>query len=501
MTAVGFTMASKTSLLVNEVVEIFECSYGKHSEFLVSCMFANLGIYSIADNVSKEPEYEQSLCEIWTSHVWKELRVVSPMLRRSVLYTLITIATPYIFVMDDKKLSKGLLNFKKDIVAFMKRNATLLAYCDIEGTEFFTVVNGLYAYNPDLYHEHCQKAAAEIKRIYLNHKHKVPKATMFVLDDIQDLLFIRQNTKGDLSRPTDFSTFPQFPKFHKEKFQEDILKYSHGTTRTLVKPLTRIYRQIIPFHVLSYMQPLLTLHGEKSRDTESVGDKMNTDVMHAIKVLKNFLNTHSVSPLKKEIQNMSVMVNSFDIVDFDILFDSYSFEPIGCFALHAFNTLNEFLQQNLGLIVLADLLYIGVYDAVSKEHQVDVETLSNMIMSCEKDLTLLYDELYPHSSLFTVFQPLFEQIDISLKRVKRYESYTRFINDTEEIPTYINMIFGDLQDKDGSPATCAICLEDASESKDTWFPLACKHHFHVNCINTLMLTCECAKCPLCRLEV
>lgn len=500
-------MASNTSFLVNDIVSVFESSYTMHADLFVSCMFANLGLYTVADNSTKDTPaysgYERSLCEIHTSHIWEHLPILSPMLKRSVLHTFTTMAAPYLYVMDDQKQSKGMLMFKRDVVAFITKYSKLLAYCDVEGTELFNVVNARFAYDNEQYLEESKQATAHLRQIFHTYRHRIPRVAMFVLDDIEEVINIRSNTGGSLICPTDFSIFPQFPKFQKEEFHENVLKFAHGTVKNLMRPLTYIYRQLVPFYVLSGMRSILVMHGEKTDEMESLADKMNMDALDAIQVLKGFLNTHAVTPLKKEFHNTWLFAGAFDIVNDNFLFEEYSLQPIGSIPMHVFKLLHDMHQQNIRLLIVADLIYCGVYDSVSLENQVNVELLGQMITTCESSLDIVYDKLREYSCLQNIIHDMTDNIEISLKRVKRYERYQKHVLDMEELPCYIDMIFGDVRDDDGEPTTCAICLDDACEKKECWYQLPCQHKFHMDCVSNL-LSCtneDVVKCPLCRVQI
>jgi hypothetical protein len=499
-------MASNINSLVNDVVGMIEECYDKHADFIVSCMLANIGVYNIVKNNTADAHdftlYEETFCDIYTSYIWRDISILSPMLRRSMVHTIITSAKPYIYIMDDKKLSKAMLNFKTDITVLMKRHAKLLAYSDVEGTEFFTLVNASYAYPQGEYESNSKQASNQIRRVYLKHKNKVPNVMMLVLDDMQDVINIRHITQGSLCRPTDFTNFPQFPKYEKDKFNENILKFAHTTVREMVSPLIKIYRHLIPFYALSSLQPLISIQGEKDIDDVSIGEKLNMDALDGVRLLKSFLHTPSVSLIKKHFQHMPIFEQSFDIIEDYVLFDKCSFEPFGSLALHVFKLINDFYQKNVRLMVMSDLLCSGIYNAVSQEHQVDVELVAKLIVACEYDFDMLYDELSYHSILDDITRHMIDNIDIALKRVKRYERYLRFIEDREQAHDYIDLIFGDVHDQDGSPHMCAICLDDAQEKKDGWFMLPCKHKFHIECVDNLLYSCgEVAKCPLCRVDI
>lgn len=496
-------MTSNVNLLVNDVVGVFEECYDKHAEFIVSCMLANLGVYNIVENnIAETPNftlYEQMFCDIYTSHIWYELPILSTLLRRSTLHTIITSAKPYIYIMDDKKLSKAMLIFKKDIIVFMKRYAQLLAYSDVEGTEFFTLVNASHAYPQDKYDSNSNEASKQIRRLYFTHKNKVPRVMMLILDDMQDTLNVRHLTQCSLCCLTDFTVFPQPPKYTKDRFNKNVLKFAHSTVKEMFNPLTKIYQQLIPFYALSCFEPLVSVFGEKDSDNVSIGEQLNTDVIDGVRVLKSFWYTPSVSQIKKHLQNMPIIERSFDIIDNHEIFEKYSFEPFGSLALHIFKLINDFYQKNVKLMVMSDILCSGIYDAVSQEHQVDVEFVAKLTATCEHDLEMLYDELNCHSMLDSITRYMTDHIEVALKRVKRYERYLRFIEDREQPHDYIDLIFGDVYDKDGSPHMCAICLDDAQEKKDGWFMLPCKHKFHIDCVDILLYSCgEVAKCPLCR---
>lgn len=496
-------MAGTNNLLVTEVMNVFERSYVKHADFLVSCMLSNLGVYSIVKSMSKDenvlPYYENCLYEINTSYIWENLFDLSAMLRQSVLYTVTTTATPHIFTIDDRKLSKGLIQFKKDVCAFMGKYAKFLANCELEGTEFYTVVNAAFSpFDASQYMALNKQATNEIKQIFHTYKNKIPKVVMYVLDDIQHLVDVRHIKGKSVCTPTDFTMFPQFPRFVKQNFHEEILKFTVSNITDIISPLVKIYRQLIQFHVLSQFQWLLIINGEKGESMSSVADKMNQETIDGVRVFTRFLGSHALSPLKKELQNMPMLMSVSDLVENDIFFDNYSFDQIGWLVLHVFKNVHDFHQRHIKLFVLSDILSCGLYDAVSKEYQSDVDFVSKLVISCDQELPILYEELEQYKVMNNIMHTIGDNINTALKRVKRYERYLRNISDTEELPKYIDMIFGDVWDNDGSPCTCAICLDDAKDKKDTWFELPCKHLFHVDCVTDLVERGQQPRCPLCR---
>jgi hypothetical protein len=497
-------MAGINNLLVGEVRNVFERSYVKHADFLVSCMFANLGVYGMVKSMSKDDNvvdsyYEHCFYEINTSYIWDNLFDLSAVLRQSVLYTVTTTATPHIFTIDDRKLSKGLIKFKKDVSAFMGKYATFLANCELEGAEFYTVVNAAFSpFDASQYETLNKQASIEIKKIFHTHKNTIPKVVMYVLDDIQHLVDVR-HIKGEyVCSPTDFAMFPQFPRFTKQTFHEEILKFTVSNITNIIAPLVTIYRQLIPFHVLSQMQWLLTINGEKDESTSSVADKLNQEAIDGVRVFTRFLGSHALSPLKQELQNIPMLISVSELVENDIFFGHYSFDQIGWLVLHVFKVVHDFHQRHVKLLVLSDILFCGLYDAVSKEYQSDVDFVSKLVISCEQELPILYEELGRYKVMNNIMHTVGDYLHAALKRVKRYERYLRNVSDTEELPKYIDMIFGDVCDNDGSPCTCAICLDDAKDKKDTWFELPCKHLFHVDCVSDLVALELQPRCPLCR---
>lgn len=493
-----------SNALVNEVIGVFENSYANHGDFVVSCMFAHLGVYNIVQNTPRSIQdyaiHEETLHNIFSSYVWHHIHGISHLLKRSALHHVINSATSYIYVMDDSKLSKSLIYFKKDISAFMKRHAQFLAYCDVETTDFYTVVNGLYSLSNEEYDTNNEMACRELKQIFLRYKHNIPKVALLILDDIQEVIDVRKYTHGCLSFPTDFSHFPQLPKYQKQAFQNELLKFTHCDIQHIMKPLTRIYRQFVPFFVLSKMTWIFTNHGEKTTDMASIAEHMNKEAIDGIRVFKSFITSYAVSPMKKELQNMMLLRSVFDIIDDDFLFDNYSFEPIGWYALHTFRAINDFYQNNIKIIIVSDLIHTGFYNAVSGKFQLNADTLEKAIARFEHELVGLSKELNEYKSLQDVRETVLVNLEIVLKRVQRYLKYLRYVSDTDELPQYIDMIFGNVYDNDGSPYTCAICLDDAVEKHDCWFQLPCCHKFHLECVNTLIHSSVDAKCPLCRVE-
>ena len=494
-----------TNTLVNDVVGVFAKNYAYQSDFIVSCMFANLGIYNIVKNnprnVQSYEVHEASLCEILSSHIWQYIDGISPLLKRSSLHDIVHAATPYIYIMDDSKLSKSLINFKNDVCSFIKKHATFLAYCDVEATDFYTIVNGLYALSNEVYDTHNHTASMDLKKLFLKYKHNIPKVALFILDDFQDILNIRKTSHGCLSFPTDFSQLPQFPKYNKQAFHNELLKFTHCDLQHIMKPLTRIYRQLVPFYVLSKMTWIFTIHGEKTMEMTSIAEQMNTEVIDGIRIFQSFISSNAVSPMKKELQNTTMLGSAFEIIDDNFLFDNYSFEPIGWFALHNFRAAHDFYQNNIKLIVLSDLIHTGFYNAVSENFQLDINTLEKAVANFEHDIGSLCKELSHHHSLKSFKHSVLNNLEIVLKRVQRYLKYLKNVSDTNELPQYIDMIFGDVCDNDGLPCTCAICLDDAVEKHDCWFQFPCNHMFHLECVNTLVYSSRTAKCPLCRIDI
>ena len=152
--------------------------------------------------------------------------------------------------------------------------------------------------------------------------------------------------------------------------------------------------------------------------------------------------------------------------------------------------------RNTRMFVISELISCGILDLLSKEHQIPPASIETLMVQCENNINYVRSYFIHHTDICFIVDHAFRPLQDALKRMQRYWRYCCSLFDTCEETNYLDLIFGQVYDSDGTPTTCSICLDTAHEKEDGWFPLPCKHVFHMDCINTL---CEFSdKCPLCR---
>jgi sulfur relay (sulfurtransferase) DsrF/TusC family protein len=497
-----YTMVSP---IVRDVLETFSHAYTNDTEYIVSCMLANSGVYNLVYKISPIEIYNRnkySFAKIHNSYIWNDLGIISDVLRKSFLYNSTINAYSMICIMDDTALSVQLKTFKASLVEVVKKHAVFLSYCDMEGSELFTFCNANQAIPKDIYTVHCKEVKKDFQSIFKRFSKFLPKCVMDILDVILFWVDVRHHTDGYMVEPCDmYKAFPCPPRYNENIFHTAMADLVYCKVDTLSSTIYKLYKHAIPFYVLNQLEQLFTLHGEKLDEHPPLKVFYNKEAMDGLITLKAFVHedTNNLMPMMKNIFVTPFWKQAFDTLEDTHLLELYTPAFMGTAILNAFKDIQETYLKNHKIMVLGDILSCGIFSALSKSHQLDPCLIEPLITKCTHSVKAAKSQVLQNVEILNIVEHALKPLMDALKRVRRYWLYCCKLFDIEDAPNYLDLIFGDVFDMDGTPSTCAICLDTSQERKDTWFALTCKHVFHIECINNMCAFS--ANCPCCRSEI
>ena len=411
--------------------------------------------------------------------------------------------------MSDVGLSDTVLHYKQVLVDFVTKHHAFLAYCDMEQNGIFQWTNGYQALTKQEFLECYDIVCSDLIKINSDFTRYVPKVYLSILDTLQYIIDVRNRHGEDLVIPP---TFREIPKIGTLTTSDMKIIFSSFEDRSPLNELKSVlylaYMHMIPIYILSTVQWMFTMHGDKKEGMTSLIDVVNPSTLEFAQQFKKLASSRSTSALKRRLIELPLMKRVFAAVDDTTFFDTYTDTLLGETSINIIGNLIRVYLRNVELLVIADMLFSGFYASVSNEHQLSYCETSRIIDKTEKDLSRLLSSTYQTTLTKNIIQRYLRTLNIALKKVKRYHARIVAIQHADEdddatCPTYIQMLFGDMSDSDGQPVVCAICLESSEETKDTWLPLACNHVFHCHCLDRLVKSNTPNKkaCPLCRCEL
>lgn len=493
------------SPIVQDVLGCFHSAYTNDADFIVSCMFANCGVYNLVYCMSELETYDRnkaSFAKIHNSYTWKDLDVVSDVLRCSFLYNTTNDAYSMICIMDDRSLSEQLKSFKVCLVELLRQNATFLSYCDMEGCGLFKFCNAGNAINTEIYIQHSKEVQKAFRTVFKKYSKVIPRCVMDLLDTVICWANVHKHTEGYMLQKCDpYRLFPCCPRYNEDVFHVALADLVYCKIDTLPATVSQLYKHAVPFYVLNELQWLITMHGEKSEEDPSVNVFYNNDAINGLTTLRAFVYDEgdNLMPMINDIFMTPFWKQAFFTLEDTNLLELYSPIHMGEVAMDVLKHVQETYLKNHKLMVFADLLGCGIYNALSKAHQVQPTVLDPLITQCKENMDFVKTHFIRHNEFLFIVDNAMKPLADALKRVERYCRYSCRLFDADDAPNYLDLIFGDVFDKDGTPTTCAICLDTSMEKRDTWFALPCNHVFHIQCLNDMCAfsdTCPCCRCKM-----
>jgi hypothetical protein len=298
-----------------------------------------------------------------------------------------------------------------------------------------------------------------------------------------------------------YKMYPCCPRYNENTFHVALADLVYCKIDSLPSTVSQLFKHAIPFYVLNELQWLITMHGEKYEQEPSLNVFYNKDAINGLITLKAFVydEEHNLMPMINDIFMTPFWKQALFTLEDTNLLELYSPTYMGEVAIDVFKQVQELYLKNHKLMVFADLLSCGIYNALSKDHQLHPFVLAPLITQCKENMDFVKTHFIRHSELLCIVDNVLKPLADSLKRVERYWRYLCKLFDVGDVPNYLDLIFGDVFDKDGSPTTCAICIDTTQDIRDTWFAFPCKHVFHIECLNEMCSFSD--KCPYCRCEI
>lgn len=493
------------SPIVRDVLETFHNAYESDAEYIVSSMFANAGVYSLVYRMAElntYNSYKHAFSKILNSYVWSELGVVSDVLQKSFLYTSINNAGGMICIMEDKALSAQLKAFKTCLVVLFQKHAAFLSYCDMEEAGLFIFCNGDQSMPIEQYELQRKQIEKEFDGLFKRYSRIVPRCVMDLLDTMMYWISVRKRKDKQMIEPCDiFKMFPCCPRYEEYSFHAALADLVYCKIDTLPTTIAKLYKHAIPFYVLNELQWLITMHGERREDQPLLKGFYSNEAMDGLITLKTFVDSESNSlvPIIKDLFTTPFWKEVFYTVENKHLLEEYTPAFMGGITVDILKQVQYTYAKNNRLLVLSDMLGCGVFDALSKKYQLRPIIIEPLVIHCEETLHSLQNHFTQYNELLNIIYHAMQPLKDALKRVRRYWMYCIKLFDMEETQNYLDLIFGDVFDGDGTPTTCAICLDTSQDKRETWFPLPCKHVFHTQCLEDMCAFSD--RCPCCRCEI
>jgi hypothetical protein len=263
--------------------------------------------------------------------------------------------------------------------------------------------------------------------------------------------------------------------------------------------LKNMYLNLLPFYVIMDSKWQFTMQGAKKNIHSSLTEFFTSDMFATAENLRNVLEGNDNMHALKNLTVLNYLHTVFEAIDDYQFFVIHTAEQLGDYCLSHMKNIWSFFVRNVDIFVLGDLLSIGAYSMLSKNLQMPLEQVEMITQRAECDMIDLTQHVKPFHVMTKLTNDSLEPFSICLKKVKRYWKWLRSQADECDTTYAINndMLFGDMEDDEGKPTICAICLDNAQERSDTWFSLPCRHTFHMECVN-IMCTNNLTNCPLCR---
>ena len=491
------------SQVLHDCFATFSNGFADSADVIASSLLAKVGVYQVQKEVTDDIVIGDYLLQIHTirdSYIWSELHSISSLLRYSVLYNTVHIALQEVFWMNDTLLSKQMINFKSDIATFIKTHAIFLAYCDMEQSSLFLYTSGFQALCRNTFLTFYDSSNNDLYYIAKKYHKIVPKSVMTIIDELQNLIDVREH-HGDDFVIIPMSILPRFPKFTITEFKSIISLFPKSNLTTMTTQLEFLYSQMVPFHVLSTVKWMIKMQGEKTDTMLSLTSLLSKD---RVKYIREFQQETAKMDtcMKRELLKFPFMYHVFKLINDEVFLENYSLSFLGESAECIISNSIRLYLRNIPLLVLADMLFAGFNNVVSYEKQPKNHDVQVLITKFQNDLQL-FDASLTSKTMKEISISSTRALYIALKKVQRFHRWLCIVNDVDETPnlgTAIDNLFGNVNDSEGNPLTCAICLDNAIEKKDMWWKLHCNHMFHCGCI-TNMIDLKHTTCPLCRSDI
>jgi hypothetical protein len=501
-------MLATGSEILQDTTVVFVRSYTDCADLIVSTLYTKIGLYGVSKMKLNKEEREvnkRMVCEALESYIWADLRQLSTLLKTSFLYTTLSYGQRYTSKMNDACLSRTLKSLKTDLVTFMRTHAFFISYCDIEARELFMFTSGHQAICRKVFMDMHEHTRMDLDTLYTKYKN-VPKSVKGILDDFAYLLDVRFYKDESLHMNIKNKSFPCIAKYTKiERSEIDLIKKQihKGTVQEIFNALTKTYTILMPCYVFMDTKWMISMQGALYEGQTPLSAFFTDNVWSNVTDVSDILNNINAVHILKEVVQLNFLHTSLDAVNDVMFFKEHSVDALGDYCVCHIKNMMKFLKRNVNAIVLADMLSIGIFDMLGEEWQMDVQDVTNILTQVKNDIIDIYAHFAEYPIMIKLITDTLEPFNMYIKKINRYLKWLITSKECEDMVTQCkltDMLFGDVNDKDGTPMTCSICLDNACERRDGWFELSCNHMFHMECVDQLFAS-NMTTCPLCRKSI
>ena len=506
-------MATESTCVTKFVADVFtefSNGYSTCADLLVSTLFAKYGLY----NINKTKAHDWTIHQLTMvrtnmqrSYIWSDLREISDFLRCSFLYRTAYESMEHTLWMNDNNFSDSTRKFKESIIVFVQKHHAFLSYCDMEHVGVFLYSNARQALTKELFLQCYEQADKDLFSVHKKYQGKVPKVLLSVLEYLKTVIDVREINGEDMVMHLSDDNIPNFPKLQPHTFLV-VSSLDKANLGQMHQTLELVYAQCAHLHVLSSLKWLITMQGTNpsANDFISIRDYITGAREQCIKGLQSTLEKSTTPMMLQDLEKLPFINKVFKLIKDDELLDHHTLSTIGYTIQLLIGNVTRLYLKNIKMMVLADILFMGYYDVMNKEHMPNYKDIEHMIQKAEddtKNFTDVTDNSTTHRTIKSIARPATRAFYTSLKKVKRFAKWLKSyqyddVAEQEASSHTLALIFGDLTDSDGQATICPICFETSTESKETWWQLAsCGHPLHLDCYNVLCKA-EHRNCPLCR---
>lgn len=496
-------MISGVSKFVYDCFDTFSHGYSDAAEVIVSSMLSKLGLYDIQKVPASSAtmrQYSQIVYQLQESYIWSDLYEVSDVLRCSFLYKTTYDALLNVVWMNDTPFQSKVLELKKELVDFIREHSIFLAYCDMEQSSVFLYSNGSQAISKETFMELHHHAMQQLSALEKKYKHQLPRMIISIINVFVTIIDVREIWNESLITKPSLDALPRLPKVFHTFCQSAMVLIPLSTLFTLHTQLELIYTQLTPFHVLSTLKWFITMQGSRNHEVEPIMTYVGQERYEIATTFINIMSGFKEPCLRGELIKLPFLTHVAKIITDDDFFNEYSLAYLGEISICILGNAIKLYLRSVQALVLSDLLFAGFYDVLAEEHHPDTQHIANLIQRLKTDLEQ-FKVVVTSITMARICTHVTKTLQTCLKKLERYHKRllsVRSVSDDNDIDTqYLTMIFGDVDDHDGKPLVCAVCLDNSQEKKDAWWRLPCKHQFHMECISR-MVTTKHTTCPLCR---
>lgn len=510
MDSLYFNFTCNISKIFYDTFYEFSNGYSDAADLIVTTIFAQCGLYDIVKQTATDDvimKYADIRFNLQSSYIWSDINVVSDMLRCSYLYKTSHNSLSHLRSINDNALNKFTKQFKEELIEYIRKHSMFLAYCDIEKSGLFLYTNPEQALQKERFLDLYRKALHDLNDVYKRYRGKIPKVILVSITPLRDVIDVREiHEERLIIIPNKKMLSKCLPSFDKDIFNEIMFNFEKCNLVQLHEYLENLYSNVSLLHVIASLDYLILMQGSTNcRNCYTLLQEfMTIERLEYLKFIENTMHSEDSGVMKQELTKLNFLKKAFRILQNNQLLNNYSLDSLGFNSLFIIGSATRLYNNNIKLITYADLLFVGFYDVLENCYLPSHDNIYSIIVSAEKDLKEFQNNTSTDFMINNIAWGTTRTFCQSLKKVKRFHRWLKQIqcDDLDEQQQQgLDLIFGDVNDNDGQPTICPICLDSSIERKDTWWKIQpCSHTIHLDCYNELCKTEHCV-CPMCRVKI